>query len=53
VPYEPPAPWPHHIGGAGGIASRAAIGHPIVVPGRLTPAARRRKDETELLLMAA
>lgn len=43
----------HGITGAGGIASGAAVGRPDIVPGRLTPAARRRKDELELMLMAA
>jgi hypothetical protein len=48
--YEAP---PHHIGGAGNIVSLAAVGRPYIDPGRLTPTARRRKDERELLLMAA
>jgi len=36
-----------------GMPGREGIGHPLVIPGPLSPAARRRKDETELLLLAA
>lgn len=43
---------PHRIVGAGAIQSAEAVGRPRIVPGPLSPWARRRRDEEELLLVA-
>lgn len=42
---------PHTLRGVGGLASAQAFGRPRIVPGNLSPQARRRKDEAELLLI--